>query len=152
MANKTVVICDANLGPVLVANRSALAHNLTTGLRASAIGVAADRPDEVVEGMRLASDTLSCTVKVEFLGQSSRKAKPILTTDDDGDERATERAFCTMPVRLEFEDRSGQLHFECTMRDKCGLKVFLWQNIVTHINSRYFHLIAQSRSRLFVIF
>ena len=27
-----------------------------------------------------------------------------------------------MPVRLEFEDRSGRLHFERTMREKCGLK------------------------------
>ena len=31
-------------------------------------------------------------------------------------------AFCTMPVRFEFEDRSGRLHFERTMRNKCGLK------------------------------
>ena len=27
-----------------------------------------------------------------------------------------------MPVRLELEDRSGRLHFERTMRDKCSLK------------------------------
>ena len=122
VADKTVVIFDANLGPVSVANCSALAHNLTTGLRAAAIDVAANNPDEAVEGVRLASDALSCVVKVEFLGQSSRKAKPILTADDDGDERAVEQSFCTMPVRLEFEDRSGRLHFQRTMRYKCGLK------------------------------
>ena len=122
MADKTGLIFDANLGPVSVANRSALAHNLTTGLRAAAIDVAANKPNEAVEGVRLASDALSCVVKVEFLGQSSRKAKPILTADDDGDERAVEQSFCTMPVRLEFEDRSGRLHFQRTMRYKCGLK------------------------------
>ena len=121
-ADKTVIVFDANLGPASVANRTALGHNLTAGLRAAAIDAAADRPEEAVEGVRLASDALSCATKVEFLGQSSRKAKPVLTVDDDGNERQVERGFCTMPVRLEFEDRSGRLHFERTMREKCGLK------------------------------
>ena len=121
-ADKTVIVFDANLGPASVANRTALGHNLTAGLRAAAIDAAADKPEEAVEGVRLASDALSCATKVEFLGQSSRKAKPVLTVDDDGNERQVERGFCTMPVRLEFEDRSGRLHFERTMRDKCGLK------------------------------
>ena len=110
------------LGPASAANRAALAHNLTAGLRAAAIDKAADKPDEAAEGVRLASDALSCATEVEFLGQSSRKAKPLTVTDDDGNETVTERAFCTMPVRLEFEDRSGRLHFERTMREKCGLK------------------------------
>ena len=110
------------LGPASAANCAALAHNLTAGLRAAAIDKAADKPDEAAEGVRLASDALSCATKVEFLGQSSRKAKPLTVTDDGGNETVTERAFCTMPVRLEFEDRSGRLHFERTMREKCGLK------------------------------
>ena len=110
------------LGPASAANRAALAHNLTAGLRAAAIDKAADKPDEATEGVRLAADALSCATKVEFLGQSSCKAKPLTVTDDDGNKTVTERAFCTMPVRLEFEDRSGRLHFERTMREKCGLK------------------------------
>ena len=99
------------LGPASAANRAALAHNLTAGLRAAAIDKAADKPDEAAEGVRLASDALSCATKVEFLGQPSLKAKPLTVTDDDGNETVMERAFCTMPVRLEFEDRSGRLHF-----------------------------------------
>ena len=91
-------------------------------MRAAAIDKSADKPDEAAEGVRLASDALSCATKVKFLGQSSRKAKPLTYTDNDGNETVTERAFCTMPVRLEFEDRSGRLHFERTMREKCGLK------------------------------
>ena len=91
-------------------------------MRAAAIDKSADKPDEAAKGVRLASDALSCATKVKFLGQSSRKAKPLTYTDNDGNETVTERAFCTMPVRLEFEDRSGRLHFERTMREKCGLK------------------------------
>ena len=67
-ADKTVIVFDANLGPASVANRTALAHNLTAGLRAAAIDRAADKPEEAVEGVRLASDVLSCATKVEFLG------------------------------------------------------------------------------------
>ena len=121
-ADKTVIVFDANLGPSPVANRTTLAHNLTNGLRAAAIGRAADRPEDAVEGVRMASDALSCASKVDFLGQSSRRAKPVVVVDEDGGEMARERAFCTMPVRLEFEDRGGRLHFERTMRDKCGIK------------------------------
>ena len=60
------------LGPASAANRAALAHNLTAGLRAAAIDKAADKPDEATEGVRLAADALSCATKVEFLGQSSQ--------------------------------------------------------------------------------
>ena len=93
IADKTVVIFDANLGPASAANLAALAHNLTTGLRAASIDKAANKPDEAAEGVHLASDALSCATKVKFLGQSSRKAKPLTDTDDDGNETVTERAF-----------------------------------------------------------
>jgi hypothetical protein len=116
-ADKTAVVFDADLGPSPVANRTALNNALTAGLKAATQKVADATGGDIVEGIRIVNDALSCADNVEFLGQTtSRKidktdpAKPITLP------------FCTMPVRLDFPDRNTRIHFERTVRKHCNLK------------------------------
>ena len=112
-ADKTVIVFGADLGPVPLANRATLAANFTSGLRVAAIAKAGEDAVVAAEAVRTAADALSCAASVDFLGQSSRR--PPLVAGEDAPP-------CSMPVRLTFEDRGGRLHFERTMREKCGVR------------------------------
>jgi len=112
-AERTSIIFGADLGQVPVANRTTLASNLTNGLRTSAISKAGDDPAVVAEAVRVAADALSCATNVDFLGQSSKAHV---------DRDKTPSGFCSMPVKLDFEDMAGRIHFERTMREKCGVR------------------------------
>ena len=115
-AEKTAIVFNSNLGNMPIANRTTLSHNFTEGLRLAAIDKSGADPVVATEAVRAAADALSCAAGVEFLGQSSRRPT---VTGGAGVEAA---AFCTMPVRLTFEDRGGRQYFERTMREKCGIR------------------------------
>jgi len=112
-AEKSSIVFNADLGPLPLANRSALSGNFTAGLRAAAIATAGSDATKAAESVRAAADALSCASKLEFLGQSSRRS---------GGEDAAGGGFCSMPVKLSFEDRSERIHFERTLREKCGIR------------------------------
>ena len=114
-AEKSAIVFNADLGPLPLANRAALSGNFTAGLRAAAIATAGSDASKAAESVRAAADALSCASKLEFLGQSSKR------TGGDG-VAGGGGGFCSMPVKLSFEDRSERIHFERTLREKCGIR------------------------------
>ncbi len=126
IAERTCVIFDANLGEKPVSNKDRLAHAFSSTVRAKAVAVAeeecADENPEVVaaeinEYIRVADDALSCATNLSFLGQVT---KPYTNNRDANDSR--NNTFCTMPIKLEFPDRSARIHFERVMREKCKIR------------------------------
>jgi hypothetical protein len=71
----------------------------------------------VAEAVRAADDALSCASDMSFLGQST---KSYTNKRDASDPR--NGTFFTMPIKLEFPDKSSRMHFERVMREKCKIK------------------------------
>jgi hypothetical protein len=97
-----------------VGNRPALSRSLAAGIRASALAAAEADGKDMAEAVRCAGDALSCASDVVFLGQASKLFKNNRKPDDPRN-----GSFCTMPVKLEFEDRQQRIFFEQTMRSSC---------------------------------
>ena len=66
------------------------------------------------ESLRVVEDALSCVENVEFMGQRS---KPYINVR----EGAT-GSFCSMPVKLSFQDRDSRINFERSVREHAGLR------------------------------
>ena len=60
------------------------------------------------EAVRVVDDALSLVSNMSFMGQASRPLK--------------EKAHCSKPIKLEFEDRGARIHFERTIKDRCGIR------------------------------
>jgi hypothetical protein len=116
-AEKTAVIFDADLGPSPVANRTALNNALSADLKAATQKVADDTGADIVEGIRVVNDALSCADNVEFLGQTTARK-----IDKRDPANPITLPYCTMPVKLDFPDRNTRIHFERTIRKHCNLK------------------------------
>ena len=121
-AEKTCVIFDANLGAAPVANRDRLAAAFSETVRASAIACSAKGGGEpeataAAEAIRVVDDALSCATDMSFLGQAT---KAYSNNRDLSDPRAG--SFHTMPIKLEFPDRSSRIYFERVMREKCNIR------------------------------
>ena len=114
-AEKTAIVFNSDLGSQPIANRNTLANNFTLGLRAAAIDKSESDPVVAAEAVRVTADALSCAANMEFLGQSSKK--PVAVGG-----AGAEPNYCTMPVRLTFEDKGGRMYFERTLREKCGIR------------------------------
>jgi hypothetical protein len=112
-ADRTAVLHDANLGSVPVANRQKLCAALSAGIRAAALGKAESDGDDPAEAIRVTDDALSLVKDMTFLGQASKKAN---------NPRRPELDHMTMPIKLEFEDRSARIHFERTVLARCNLR------------------------------
>jgi hypothetical protein len=110
-AEKTAVVFDADLGRLPAANRGVLNGAFAAGLKAATMKVAEESGGDVVEGIRVVNDALSCVDNMDFVGQSS--ARKI-------DKRGP--ANPTMLVKLDFPDRNTRIHFERTLRKHCGMK------------------------------
>ena len=113
VADKTVILYDANLGAVPIANRQKLNHALSTGIRQSTISKAVAAGEDPAEAVRVTEDALSLARDLTFLGQASKKIVNNAKPDLD---------HMTMPVKLTFEDRGARIHFERTMGARCGLR------------------------------
>ncbi len=112
-ADRTAVVFDADLGRLLVANRATLNGAFAAGLRAATVKVAED----VNEGIRVINDALSCADDLDFVGQTSSQK-----IDKRDPANPVTLPFCTMPVKLEFQNRNNRIHFEKTLRKHCNLK------------------------------
>jgi hypothetical protein len=112
-AERTAILFDANLGSVPIANRSKLNHALSSGIRASALALAEREGHDPAEAVRVADDALSLVADMAFLGQSSKPVNKKFNPSGD---------FHTLPIKLEFEDRGARIHFERTMRERCGIR------------------------------
>ncbi len=95
-------------------------------MRAKAVAVAeeecADENPEVIaaeisESLRVADDALSCATNLSFLGQVTK----LYTNNRDAND-SRNNTFCTLPIKLEFPDRSARIHFERVMREKCKIR------------------------------
>ena len=114
-SDKESVMFGANLGVVGVAHRGTLNANLTADLQRKVLIKAEGRTDaHVCESLRIVEDALSCVENLEFMGQRS---KPYVNQR----EGATGN-FCSMPVKLTFQDRDSRINFERSVREHTGLR------------------------------
>jgi len=111
-----------DLGSAAAANRERLANAFSDTVKAAAIaGSAKDgaAPDAsaAAEAVRVVDDALSCATDLAFIGQAT---KPYFNNRNECDPR--NGTFHSMPVKLEFPDRSSRIYFERIMREKCRIK------------------------------
>ena len=104
---------DANLGSVPIANRQKLCQALSVGMRTAALDKAALINADPAEAVRVADDALSLVTNMTFMGQASSPPNK---------ERKPDAKYCTMPIKLEFEDKGARIHFERTLVARCGLR------------------------------
>jgi len=112
-SEKTAILYGANLGSVPIANRQKLCQALSAGIRTAAVDTAAVRKTDPAEAVRVADDALSLVTDMAFLGQASSPPSR---------EREPDAKYCTMPVKLEFEDRGARIHFERTIVARCRMR------------------------------
>lgn len=110
------VLFEADLGPEPVANRNALASSLSAGIRKMAIAKAEEASKDSGEAIRVMEDALSCVTDMQFLGARSQK----FISNRGPDPR--NNTFCTMPVKLIFDDRDARINFERSVKTHLGLR------------------------------
>jgi hypothetical protein len=99
------VLFDADLGPVPVGNRNTLVAAFSDGIRSAAIKTAEEKGQDPAEAVRAMNDALECVSEMDFIGIKSDRQK-----DRPGSEPLANK-YCTMPIKLRFEDRNSRLHF-----------------------------------------
>jgi hypothetical protein len=104
LAEKTAIVFDADLGQSPVTNRATLNGAFAARLRAATVKVADESGTDANESIRIVNDALSCA------DNQRDPANPVVAP------------FCSMPVKLDFPDKSTRIHFEKTLRKHCGLK------------------------------
>jgi len=115
-SEKEAVVFGVNLGAAAVAHRGTLNANFTTDLQRKVVEKAEGKPESVLgESLRIVEDALSCAESVDFMGPRSA---PYVNQR----EGAT-GSFCSMPVKLTFQDRDTRINFERTVRENTGLRV-----------------------------
>ena len=115
-AEKEAVLFGANLGAAAMAHRGTLNANLTADLQRKVVGKAEGKPEShIAESLRIVEDALSCVENLEFMGQ---RTQPYINQR----EGATGE-FCSMPVKLSFQDRDSRINFERSIREHTGLRV-----------------------------
>jgi len=112
-SEKTAILYDANLGAVPIANRQKLCHALSAGIKTVAVDKATFFGADPAEAVRQTDDALSLVTNMTFMGQAS--APP-------SKERRPDAKYCTMPIKLEFEDKGARIHFERTIRARCEMR------------------------------
>jgi hypothetical protein len=118
-ADTESVLFDANLGPAPLGNRNSLANSFSAGIRAAAIDSAMEKGEDPAEAIRALNDALDCVTDMDFIGLKSEMQKPRPGSN------AEPKNYCTMPLKLRFEDRNSRLHFERTMKSFCGLRAVM---------------------------
>ena len=93
--------------------RSALAAGLNNGIQNAAIAKAGADVGAAAKAVRVTANALSCASNVEFMGNTSS------AHFGRGGEAS---GFCSLPVKLEFEDKGARIHFERTLREKCDIR------------------------------
>ena len=119
-AEKETVLFDANLGLESAANRNTLATALSSGIRAAAVGIATEQERSPDEAVRVMEDALSCVADMEFLGPRSKK---FYNRHDAGDNRNGN--FCTMPIKIKFDEKESRINFERTIKQNCNLRAVM---------------------------
>jgi hypothetical protein len=113
-AEKECVLFGSNLGPLPLANRGGLATAFSQGLRENVTTQSKEKGSDPTEAIRDLDDALSCVTDMEFLGGKSKKFLK------EGDPRSN--IFCTILVKLKFEDGQARINFEKTLKSRAGLR------------------------------
>jgi hypothetical protein len=116
-ADRESIMFDLDLGKNTIANRNGLASAFSATVRKSAIDTALTAGKDPAEAVRVMDDVLSCVADMEFIGSASQK---FINKRNISDNR--NNTFCTMPVKLRFDDRNTRIHFEKSMREFCNLR------------------------------
>jgi hypothetical protein len=116
-SDKESVLFNADLGPLVISNRSVLNANFSTALKKQAEEKANSDKRDPKENIRLVDDALSCVENMDFLGQRSKKYINNRNLSDPKN-----NTFTTMPIKFEFANRAGRVNFERTMRECCGVR------------------------------
>jgi hypothetical protein len=103
-----------------LANRKSLAAALSHGIRKSAIEKAKATGADPGEAVRVMDDVLSVVADMDFVGASSQKYVNKRNVSDPKN-----HTFCTMPIRLRFEDRNARIHFKTAIKSHCDLKAVM---------------------------
>ena len=82
-------------------------------MRTAAENTAEVQKTDPAEAVRITDDALSLVSNMTFMGQAS--APP-------SKERRPDAKHCTMPIKLEFEDRGSRIHFERTISASCRMR------------------------------
>jgi hypothetical protein len=117
-SEKESVVFNADLGPLVLSNRSVLNANFSAALKKQTEEKAIRDKRDPTENVRLVDDALSCVENMEFLGQRSRK---FINNSNLEDPR--NNTFTTMPIKFEFANKDNRKNFERTLRDSCGSRV-----------------------------
>jgi hypothetical protein len=80
--------------------------------------MAADASDDASESVHVVNNALSCVENFDFLGESS--SKKVHKRDPNN---PIYGEYFTMPIKVDFPDRSTRINFERVMRRHCGLRV-----------------------------
>ena len=117
VADKQSVLFDADLGPTQIANKSTMSMAFSSTVKAATLAGAEKAKASADEAVRVVEDALSCVENMEFLGMRTKKFINNRNLDD-----SRNNSFCTLPIKLDFQDKGSRLHFERTFREKCGLR------------------------------
>jgi hypothetical protein len=116
-ADTESIIFDADLGPATMANRKSLAGAFSAGVRTATIAKAMADGLDPAEAVRVMDDAISCITDMEFIGSNSQK----FTNKNNANDPRNDK-FCTMPIKVKFDDRNARIHFETVSRKLCNLK------------------------------
>jgi hypothetical protein len=116
-ADNESIIFDADLGPATMANRKSLAGAFSAGIRSATIAKAVAEGQDPAEAVRVMDDAISCITDMEFIGSNSQRFKNKNNAIDSRNDK-----FCTMPIRVKFDDRNARIHFETVSRKLCDLR------------------------------
>ena len=116
-ADLETVVFDVNLGTKPISNRDILANSFSVTLNQQTIAAAEKNDKDSAESVRLVDDALSSAENIEFLGGRTKEFENKRSASDPRN-----RAFCTMPVKLSFPDRSSRILFERTLSAEAGIR------------------------------
>jgi hypothetical protein len=116
-ADRESIMFDVDLGKNTMANRNGLASAFSATVRKTAIDTAVAAGKDPAEAVRVMDDVISCVSDMEFIGSASKRFINNRNNDDN-----CNNTFCTMPVKLRFDDRNSRVHFEKSMREYCNLR------------------------------
>jgi hypothetical protein len=112
-AEKSTVIFNLNLGKIPIVNQDTISTNVTKALTALAVATEENNTGSIPSNNTITAldDALSVVKGMKFFGKktySYRKA----SDPNSG-------AYCTIPVRYDFEDKEVRQFAETVFRDKC---------------------------------
>jgi len=119
-ADKESVLFDADLGPDPIMNKKGLLAAFTAGMKKRAEEQAEKNEKNPREAVRIAGDAIECINELEFLGMSSKKFENRFDKEDPKN-----GTFCTMPIKVTFEDRTDRINFERTLQSELKLRAVM---------------------------